>query len=56
MVAIHGFLSSHFYIKQCYFKTSYDGEMSEDPFDVCLTKIGCAKGAIFYLEGLSKIR
>ena len=43
-------------MKQCDFKTSYDGEMFEDPFDVFLTKIGCAKGSIFYLEGLSKIK
>ena len=43
-------------MKHCDFMSSYDVGMFEDPFDVFITKIGCAKGSIFYLDGMSKLR
>ena len=36
--------------------SSYSGDMFEDPFEIFITKIGCAKGTIFYLESMSKLR
>ena len=63
-MASHGFLSAlvlyclinYFYMKHCDFMSSYDVDMFEDPFDVFMTKIGCARGSIFYLDGMSKLR
>ena len=43
-------------MKHCDFMSLYDGDMFADPFDVFLTKIGCAKGTISYLESIPKLR